>query len=138
MARVLIVDDDEGIRESLRYALEDAGHVVKEAADGLAALGMLRDSRERMVVLLDLMMPKLDGAGVLGAVSGDRRLTRQYAFILMTANPRTLPLAFSQLLLSLGVPYFAKPFDVDDLLRQVGEAWARLESANPRADDTAS
>lgn len=127
MAHVLIVDDDEGIRESLRYVLEDAGHEVEEAADGLAGLELLRDSHERMVVLLDLMMPGLDGAGVLGAVSGDHRLTRQYVYILMTANPRTLPLAFSHLLHSLDVPYFAKPFDVDDLLRLVDDAWARLE-----------
>lgn len=130
MAHVLIVDDDESIRESLRYALEDAGHRVDEAPDGIVALKMLRESRERMIVLLDLMMPGLDGAGVLGAVSGDQRLTKQYAYVLMTANPRTLPLAFSHLLHSLDVPYFAKPFDVDDLLRLVDGVWARLTAGD--------
>src|SRR5262245_58413653 len=58
MTRVLLVDDDQAIRETLRFALEDAGYQVLEAADGIAALQALRATPTGMVVLLDLMMPK--------------------------------------------------------------------------------
>jgi CheY-like chemotaxis protein len=126
MAHLLIVDDDQGIRESVRSALEEVGHFVEEAADGLTALRMLREAPNRMVVLVDLMMPRLDGAGVLGVVAGDIELSRRHAYILMTANARTLPLAFVNLLVNLEVPFLPKPFDVEDLQRLVDEVAHRL------------
>jgi CheY-like chemotaxis protein len=126
VARVLVVDDDEDIRETLRFALEDAGYHVFEAPDGLAALRILRSTSERMVVLLDLMMPGLDGAGVLGAVAGDARLASQFAYILVTANTKTLTLAFANLLRNLHVTTITKPFDVDVLLAVVRQAGDRL------------
>lgn len=124
--RVLIVDDDEAIRETIRFALEDAGYSVVEATDGLAALKQLRVGKDRMVVLLDLMMPGLDGAGLLGVVAADARLARQYAFVLLTANTRTLTLAFANLLQNLAVPVLTKPFDIDVLLDVVATAARRL------------
>lgn len=123
---VLIVDDDEAIRDTLRFALEDSGYVVSEASDGLSALKQLRVAPGRCVVLLDLMMPGLDGAGVLGAVAGDQRLATRHAYILVTANTRTLTLAFVNLLSSLSVPIINKPFDVDTLLEVVSGAAQRL------------
>lgn len=126
VAHVLIVDDDEDIRETVRFALEDAHHVVREAINGVAALEILRHSTQSMVVLLDLMMPALDGAGVLGAVSGDQYLATHFAYILVTANSKTLPLAFVNLLTNLEVPLLSKPFDIDTLLDTVDRAAARL------------
>ncbi len=124
--KVLVVDDDEAIRETLRTLLEDAGYRVEEAVEGMEALHLLRASRDRMVVVLDLMMPGLDGAGVLGAVAGDRRLTQQFAFILVTANHNTLTLALANLLQNLDVPFVSKPFDVDHLVQVVNTAARRL------------
>lgn len=124
--KVLVVDDDEAIRETLRALLEDAAYEVEEACEGMEALRRLRTCRERMVVLLDLMMPGLDGAGVLGAVAGNRRLTQQYAFILISANHNTLTLALASLLKNLDVPFVGKPFDVDHILRIVSTAARRL------------
>lgn len=123
---VLVVDDDEAIRETLRTLLEDAGYRVEEAVEGMEALRRLRTSSERMVVLLDLMMPGLDGAGVLGAVAGDRKLMQQFAFILVTANHNTLTLALANLLQNLDVPFVSKPFDVDYLVGVVDAAARRL------------
>ena len=130
VTRVLIVDDDEAIRETLRFALEDCGYDVLEAADGLSALRVLRTTAARLVVLLDLMMPGLDGAGVLGAVAGDARLASQFAYILVTANTRTLTLAFANLLTNLRVATISKPFDLDtllDVVRQASDRLAQLE-----------
>ena len=130
MAHVLVVDDDEAIRDTLRFALEDSGYVVSEASDGLAALKALRAAPNRTVVLLDLMMPGLDGAGVLGAVAGDQRLATQHAYILVTASTKTLTLAFANLLTSLSVPILNKPFDVDVLLDIVAGAARRISQAS--------
>ena len=127
MTQVLIVDDDEAIRETLRFTLEDAGYTVEEERDGLAALQRMRQSHAPMVVLLDLMMPGLDGAGVLGAIAGDNRLVQQYAFVLITASNRTLTLAFANLLSNLSVPVINKPWDVEQLLKVVGNAARRID-----------
>ena len=62
---VCIVEDDEDIRTTLRFLLEDAGYSIREAANGVVALELLRSASSPMVVLLDLMLPILDGAGVL-------------------------------------------------------------------------
>ncbi|HCH62511.1 MAG: sigma-54-dependent Fis family transcriptional regulator [Deltaproteobacteria bacterium] len=66
MARVLVVDDEEDIRDFLADALEVAGHVVEEASDGKAALSRLA-RRSFHVMLTDLSMPRMDGMALLRA-----------------------------------------------------------------------
>jgi CheY-like chemotaxis protein len=119
VAHVFIVDDDPGIREVLRSALEAEGYIVIEAADGVSALERLRASPCPLIVLLDLSMPRLDGAGVLEAVTREQALAQRHRFVLVTANPLPLPPALYTLLASLEVPLLAKPFDVDILLDMV-------------------
>ena len=116
MAHVLVVDDDPDVRAVLRSILEDHGHVISEAGDGLRALEQLRSSRWPFVVLLDLKMPVLDGAAVLGAVAGDRSLAYRHRYVLLTASAQTLPLALGTLLACLEVPLVQKPFDIEALL----------------------
>lgn len=113
---ILVVDDDTSIRETLRYVLEDAGYAVTEARDGIQALEHLRKASEPMIVLLDLMMPRMDGAGVLGTVAGDPWRLHRHSYILMTAGHQTLSLAFAHMLSDLSVPVIYKPFDIDQLL----------------------
>jgi CheY-like chemotaxis protein len=122
---VVIVDDDYAIRETVHALLEDEGYAVSEATDGLAALDLLRGCPPS-VVLLDLMMPRLDGAGVLGAAAGDKRLANRHAYVLVTATSQTMPLAFVNLLINLSVPVLHKPFDINDLLDIVARASKRL------------
>ena len=71
--RVLIVDDGEMNRKVLRAALEREGHVTVQAADGREALALLAD-RPVDVVLLDLVMPELDGYATLAAIKADEAL----------------------------------------------------------------
>jgi CheY-like chemotaxis protein len=129
MTRVLVVDDDEDIRETLRVLLEDAGYEVLEAEDGKSALSALRKGNEGMVVLLDLQMPKVTGIEVIQEVAGQKRLASRHAFIVVTANTQTLPLSFVHLLTQLQVPLISKPFDIDPLLEAVATAEERLEAA---------
>ncbi len=133
MTRVLVVDDDEDIRETLRLVLEDAGYGVLLAADGKAALDVLRKGSEGFVVLLDLQMPKVNGVEVLREISEHKRLVSRHAFIVVTANTQTLPLSFAQLLTKLQVPLIVKPFDIDPLLAAVATAEGRLDPAGQQA-----
>ena len=113
---VLVVDDDASIRETLHELLADAGYVVNEARDGLQALDHLRKAPEPVIVLLDLMMPRMDGAALLGAVAGDSGRLRRHTYIMMTAGHQTLSLAFAHLLSDLEVQVIYKPFDIDRML----------------------
>jgi CheY-like chemotaxis protein len=62
MSRVLVVDDDREIRETIVEILEENGYEAIGAADGYEALAQLRDPEDRWgLVLLDLMMPNMDG-----------------------------------------------------------------------------
>jgi UDP-3-O-[3-hydroxymyristoyl] N-acetylglucosamine deacetylase len=61
---ILVVDDEEGVRESVREILTDEGYRVIEASDGSKVLGLIRENRPDLV-LLDIWMPELDGIGLL-------------------------------------------------------------------------
>jgi CheY-like chemotaxis protein len=126
MTSVLIVDDDRDIREAIRLALEEEGYTIAEAADGANALDKLRHLPERWVVVLDHVMPILNGTGFLRAVQADPVLTRQHAYILLTARTR-LSSPVRELAAALGVPILNKPFELDHLLRLVAQSAACLE-----------
>lgn len=134
MVPVLVVDDDEAIRETLRLILEDSGYEVEEAADGLTALQRLRESARPMVVLLDLMMPRMNGDEVLARVADDADLRQAHVFILLTASPRARKFSAGRLDSRLTVPCVEKPFDLDDLLAAVAEAAQRLPLAQFAAE----
>ncbi len=123
---VLVVDDHAALRQVIGLMMEDAGYRVYLAADGRPALQQLRASREPMVVLLDMEMPGMDGVQVMQAVAADPALATRHAYVLVTANAKTLPLAFATLLRQLHVPVIPKPFDVDELLEAVTQATNRL------------
>jgi len=125
-ARVVVVDDDRSIRETVRYVLEDEGYTVVEAPDGMAALDLLRSSPSPSVVLLDLMMPRLDGVGVLDVVARDQRLASHNAYIVITANRYRIDRKASHLLDDLAVPVVPKPFDMDSLLEKVASAARKI------------
>lgn len=131
--RVLVVDDDAAIRESLRFLLEDEGYGVDEAADGRAALRRLGEPGGPYVVLLDMRMPRLDGAGVLRELALDPDLAARCACIMLTADTRDMPLRIRQLLAQLDVALVLKPFDIDELSAAVERAAARLRSTLTRS-----
>ncbi|HET9111468.1 MAG TPA: response regulator [Ktedonobacterales bacterium] len=129
MPSVLVVDDDADTRHMLRAVLEDAGYVVCVAPDGQPALERLQTSHERLVAPLDLRMPGINGQQVIEAVAAQHTLATRHAYILMTANPATLPLSFVTQLRSLRMPVLAKPFDLDTLLRVVVDASSRVHAS---------
>lgn len=129
---VLLMEDDDDIRETLRFLLEEADYTVLEAPDGVAGLSLLRASQQRLVVLVDYRMPRLDGISVLREVSTDRRLAR-HVYLLVTANYDQLPSGTPEVLDALAVSTLRKPFDIDTVLAAVRSARTRLlKSSAPR------
>ncbi len=122
MARVLVVDDEQDIRDALRFILEDAGHEVLEAIDGENALQELRASQSSLVVVLDLLMPRLSGIEVLQQVIADPHLKDRHAYLLMTADNALLRQQADPLLTQVSARVIGKPFDIDALLNMIDQA----------------
>ncbi len=123
---VLIVDDDEGIRETLRFMLEDAGYSVVEAENGSVALDRLRTSHGSMVVLLDVKMPVLSDEQLLEKVVQEPQLLQRHAFIVDTASPQAVNPQMLKLMTKLSIPFVPKPFGIDELLTTIRQAAARM------------
>ena len=127
--RVLVVQRDDALRETLREVLEDTGYEVLEAREGEDALAILHTNEQgSMVVILDQFMPRLDGAELLREVAQDRKLTKSYSFILLSAARLSMRIALVRLLTKLAVQVVSKPFDVDDFLAAVATASQRLSN----------
>lgn len=123
---ILVVEDDQEIREMMVDYLREAGYTVYEAPDGKPALERLRTHPEGLVVLLDLMMPGMDGYAVLQAVAAELPLATRHAYVLVSATGRTLPLKVAAILKQLNVASVPKPFDLDELLSAVQKAASTL------------
>ena len=113
MARVLLVDDEPDILLMLRMSFEDEGHEVAMAADGRMGLERLATDGADVVVL-DMMMPVVDGWGVLEAMRVEGNAT-PVVVVSAKSDPKDAKRA-----LELGaVEYVVKPFDLDRLLALV-------------------
>ena len=113
MARILVVDDEPDILLLHRLNLEAAGHEVLLAADGMKALERIDADRPDCVVL-DVMMPVLDGWGVLEAL---QERTDAPPVLVVSAKSSTADIEHA---LSIGAKgYLAKPFNAQMLLDEV-------------------
>lgn len=119
MARVLVIDDEPDVLLLCRVNLEHAGHEVLMAADGLHGVELARSERPDVIVL-DLMMPRMDGYGVLEELSGDTG-TRGVPVLILTARTRTEDQLRGWRAGAAG--YLTKPFTPNSLTADV----ARLE-----------
>lgn len=132
---ILIVDDDAAIRQTLRILFEEEGLCVHEAADGLAGLAVLRASDRPLVVMLDQVMPRLDGLGMIERIANDPTLARRHAYILSTGAAHPIPAAMQTLLDRLGVVVVPKPYDIEDLMAEVVAGARRVDA--PEMPDVA-
>ena len=113
--RILLADDNADMREYIRRLLADQGYAVETAADGAAALAAARRTRPDLV-LSDVMMPGLDGFGLLAALRRDPALG-QLPIILLSA--RAGEEARVEGLDAGADDYVSKPFSARELLARV-------------------
>lgn len=115
MARVLIVEDDHVIRELLVVNLKMEGHEAITAADGADALSAVADHAPD-VVLLDMMLPGIDGWDVTARLKGDDT-TRHIPIVALSARAMQADIERG---MQLGVDhYVTKPFDPIELMQLV-------------------
>ena len=112
-AQILLADDDRAIRESLERALELEGYTVIPVSDGIEALAAAR-SAQPDVIVLDVMMPGVDGLGVCRAL---RSIGMRTPILMLTARVEVTDRVAG---LDAGADdYLAKPFDLDELLARL-------------------
>lgn len=123
MKRVFIVEDDADLRETLRDVFVDEGYEVFTAEAGDDALKRLHKMREPCVVILDLMIPVIDGNEVYDTMQKDAWL-QAFPVIVTTSDPSQAP---------SGVLLMKKPIHLDRLLEAVRRAvpQAALRKAEP-------
>ena len=116
---ILIVEDDNNIADLLRLYLEKEGYQATIAADGTQGIDLYRKLRPDLV-LLDVMMPGVDGWGVLRAIRQDS----QTPVIMLTAKGETIDKVAG---LEMGADdYIVKPFEMKELLARVHAVLRRL------------
>jgi len=127
-ARILLVEDDPSIREVTAIGLGAAGFAVDTAVDGVEALERFR-SETFDLVLLDVMLPRLDGYEVCRQI----RRTSTIPVVMLTARADTMDVVVG---LEAGADdYVRKPFEVPELIARIRAA---LRRAGAVADDAAT
>jgi DNA-binding response OmpR family regulator len=120
--RILLVDDDREIIESMRFALESKGYEILVARDGNQGLAMA-EREDPDLVILDMMMPKRSGFLVLEKLRRTRPVPLRV--IMITANEGSRHKAYAEM---LGVDdYIRKPFAMDRLIESVERLLASNE-----------
>lgn len=115
---VAIADDNERMLHLLSNIIksDDELQVVGTAKDGEEAYGMIKD-KEPDVVLLDIVMPKLDGLSVMDKIKNDRNIKKHPAFIMISAIGQE---KITEDAFALGADYYImKPFDNDTVLSRI-------------------
>ena len=113
MAKILIVDDQPGVRRLLTETFREDGHEVRQAANGSEAIGLIGEFAPDLV-LMDMKMPGMNGLETLRQIRASQSAV---AVIMMTAYGDVHNLEQAK---QLGVAdYLSKPFDLFELRRQV-------------------
>ncbi|MGB3635100.1 MAG: response regulator, partial [Rubrobacteraceae bacterium] len=125
MAKILVVDDEPNIREVVSLYLRRDGHTVVSASDGEEALYLFRRTDPELVVL-DLMLPRLNGFEVCRRIQSERRVP----IIMLTAKGEE-----EERIIGLGLgadDYIVKPFSLRELAARVTAVLRRVEEPAAR------
>lgn len=112
-ASILLVEDDDSIREPLAELLGDEGYAVLQAGHGGEALDMLDGGARPAAIVLDLTMPVVDGPEVLARLRADKRWRAIPVIVVSASIPHSLGAVAA---------FLKKPFSIDDLLTALADA----------------
>jgi DNA-binding NarL/FixJ family response regulator len=134
MITLLLIEDEETMRDLTATGLELEGYRVHKAADGRAGVEMARRHRPDLI-LCDIMMPGMDGYEVLAVLRADPLLSRT-PFIFLTAKGEKKDLRLG--MVSGADDYLTKPVAMDDLLAAIRARLARHAERAPKTPDFSS
>lgn len=121
MAKLLIADDEEKIRQVIREYAEFTGHEVEEAADGMSLVGLAK-LKDFDLLIVDVMMPELDGFSAVKEI----RKTKDVPTIMVSARGEEYDKLFG---FELGIDdYVVKPFSPKELMARVNAVLQRRKS----------
>ena len=122
-ARILVVDDDEGIRKVLKTILEEEGYVVDTAKNGKEAIKK-SNTKFYNLALIDIRLPDIEGTKLLNAM---KETTPKMVKIIITGYP-SLQIAIEAV--NKGADsYILKPFDMDNVLNKIKEHLKKQQEA---------
>lgn len=125
MAKILIVDDEQGIRDVLREYLELDDYEVGEAADGMEAIKQAKTD-DYDLIIMDVMMPKLDGYSAVKEIKKDRDIP----VIMLSARSEEYDKLFG---FEIGIDdYVTKPFSPKEVVARIGAVLRRGKTANKK------
>lgn len=128
MARILVVDDEAGIRDVIKEYAEFEGHEVEEAADGMAAIDLVKE-KDFDIVILDIMMPRLDGF----STCKEMRKIKDIPVIMLSARGEEYDKLFG---FELGIDdYIVKPFSPKELMARINVVLNRNRASNSASQD---
>jgi two-component system alkaline phosphatase synthesis response regulator PhoP len=132
MATIFVVDDDEDIRELLKYNLEKSGHQVVQCENGVVCLEKINSCKPDLI-LLDVMMPGMDGIEVCEALKSSQE-NKDILICFLTARNED----YSQIagLEAGGDDYVAKPVKPKVLISRVNALLRRKETVTPNPTET--
>lgn len=112
MYRILVVDDEENIREVIKEYAEFEGHQVSEACDGMQAVEMVKNN-DYDIIIMDVMMPRLDGYSACKEI----RKIKQIPVLMLSARGEEYDKLFG---FELGIDdYVVKPFSPKEVMARV-------------------
>lgn len=123
MKRLLIVDDEDKIREVIKEYAEFSGYVAEEAADGMSAIGMVK-LNDYDLIIMDVMMPKLDGFSAVKEIQKIKNIP----VIMLSARGEEYDKLFG---FELGIDdYVVKPFSPKELMARVNAVLSRVDASD--------
>src|SRR5665648_746717 len=136
VTKIIVVDDNRNLCNLLKTYIEDQEDlsIVGVAHNGLEAMEVVQ-SQEPDLIILDLVMPSLDGLGVLERINARTTMKRPKVIMLTAFGQESL----THQAMTLGVDYFIlKPFDLDILGKRIRSLTQNLQSAAPATQYSAS
>ena len=122
MYRILVVDDEENIREGIKEYAEFEGHQVSEACDGMQAIEMVKNN-DYDIIIMDVMMPRLDGYSACKEI----RKIKQIPVLMLSARGEEYDKLFG---FEIGIDdYVVKPFSPKEVMARVNAIVKRNQGA---------
>ena len=122
MYRILVVDDEENIREVIKEYAEFEGHQVSEACDGMQAIEMVKNN-DYDIIIMDVMMPRLDGYSACKEI----RKIKQIPVLMLSARGEEYDKLFG---FEIGIDdYVVKPFSPKEVMARVNAIVKRNQGA---------